>query len=92
LILLRKFACIELLIAMSGIIDVSPIIILIGNSPILVILYENVFKPFGDDTGSLLYAIARVLWCMLVGWWLDRKRIYVRVYFGLIFFTSHVLP
>jgi predicted acyltransferase len=54
-------------------------LILIGETPLLPTLYENVFRPAGDYTGSLLYAIAHVLLFLLVGWWLDKKRIYVRV-------------
>jgi predicted acyltransferase len=43
-------------------------------------LYFEVFRPLaGDKPGSLLFALSYMLlfWC--VAWWLDRKRIYVRL-------------
>jgi predicted acyltransferase len=54
-------------------------LILIGESPVLAALYANVFRPLGEYTGSLLFAIAHVLLFLLVGWWLDKKQIYVKV-------------
>ena len=42
-------------------------------------LYETVFSRAGAYVGSLLFAIAFMLVCWSVGYWLDKKRIYVRV-------------
>lgn len=38
------------------------------------------FQPLaGNFVGSLLFAIAHVLLFLAVGWYLDRKRIYLKV-------------
>jgi predicted acyltransferase len=43
--------------------------------------YEYVCKPVSDNlnTGSLLYAISMILMYWFIGWWLDRKKIYIKV-------------
>ena len=42
-------------------------------------LYENTLGLIGGKPGSLLFALAFMLTCWLVGWWLDKRKIYVRV-------------
>ncbi len=42
-------------------------------------LYENIFKHTGLYFGSLLFAVSWMLVCWLVGYYLDKKKIYVRV-------------
>lgn len=42
-------------------------------------LYQNLFSLVGAYTGALLYAIWYMLLCWAVGWWLDKKKIYIRV-------------
>jgi predicted acyltransferase len=43
-------------------------------------LYKYVFQPLGGNYfGSLLFALFHVLLLLLLGWFLDRKRIYIRV-------------
>lgn len=43
-------------------------------------LYATVFQPIaGDLNGSLLFAIFHVLIFWLLGWWMDRKKIYIKV-------------
>lgn len=42
-------------------------------------LYENTFGHIGGKTGSLLFALAFMLICWFVGWWLDKRKIYIRV-------------
>lgn len=43
-------------------------------------LYFYVFRPLaGDKPGSLLFAMLYMLMCWGVAWWLDRKRIYIRL-------------
>ncbi|WP_343700836.1 heparan-alpha-glucosaminide N-acetyltransferase domain-containing protein [Chitinophaga sp.] len=43
-------------------------------------LYNHVFRPaFGDYPGSLLFGIFHVVLLWLLGWWMDRKKIYIRV-------------
>jgi predicted acyltransferase len=42
-------------------------------------LYVYVFSHAGAYTGALLFAIAWMLFCWLVGYILNKKKIYVRV-------------
>lgn len=44
-------------------------------------LYQQAFAAIGSDPrwGSLLFACANVVFYGLLAWWLDRKRIYIRV-------------
>lgn len=42
-------------------------------------LYENVFRLSGAYVGSLLFALSWMMFCWLVGFWMDKKRIYIKV-------------
>ena len=42
-------------------------------------LYQNIFKHAGLYFGSFLFAVAFMLFCWMVGYFLDKKKIYVRV-------------
>ena len=42
-------------------------------------IYKNIFQPVGDYTGSFLFAVCFMLLCWLVGYLLDKKKIYIRV-------------
>lgn len=42
-------------------------------------LYTNLFQPAGNYLGSFLFAITFMLLCWLVGFFLDKRKIYVRV-------------
>ncbi|MBC7850810.1 MAG: DUF5009 domain-containing protein [Chitinophagaceae bacterium] len=43
--------------------------------------YQHVCRPVSDNlkVGSLLYAICMILFMYAIVWWLDRKKIYIRV-------------
>jgi len=43
--------------------------------------FENICKPLFDDlrNGSLLYALILVVFYWAIGYWLDKKRIYIKV-------------
>jgi predicted acyltransferase len=41
--------------------------------------YQNIFAHAGAYFGSLLFAVSYMLVCWLVGYWLDKRKIYVRV-------------
>lgn len=41
--------------------------------------YDNTFGHVGGKIGSLLFALTFMSICWLVGWWLDKRKIYVRV-------------
>jgi len=42
-------------------------------------LYINLFQPAGDYFGSFLFAISFMLLCWLVGLFLDKRKIYIKV-------------
>jgi len=50
-----------------------------AKQPLYNWLYENIFKHAGLYFGSLLFAISWMLFCWLVGYFLNKKKIYVRV-------------
>lgn len=54
-------------------------LVTIGKMPLHNWLYETLFKPTGLYFGSLLYAVFFMLLCWVVGYWLDKRKIYVRV-------------
>ncbi|MBL0356694.1 MAG: DUF1624 domain-containing protein [Chitinophagaceae bacterium] len=41
--------------------------------------YKNIFQHFGDYFGAFLFAVSFMLLCWVVGYFLDKKKIYVRV-------------
>ena len=51
----------------------------IGNLPLYQWLFQNVFSHAGMYLGSFLFAITFMLFCWLVGYVMDKKKIYVRV-------------
>ncbi|MBI1766814.1 MAG: DUF1624 domain-containing protein [Bacteroidetes bacterium] len=51
----------------------------IGDQPAYVWLYQNVFRLAGDYSGSFLFAFSWMMLCWLVGYAMDKKRIYVKV-------------
>ncbi len=51
----------------------------VGKISLFSWLYLHIFKPAGDYTGALLFAIAWMLICWVVGYIMDKKKIYVRV-------------
>ena len=42
-------------------------------------IYRNIFSHAGAYFGSFLFAVTFMMICWLVGYWLDKKKIYVRV-------------
>lgn len=42
-------------------------------------VYENAFEWIGPTLGSFLFAIAFTMICWAAGWWLDKKKIYIKV-------------
>jgi len=49
------------------------------KQPVYAWLYQNLFQHAGDYFGSFLFAISVMLVCWLVGYWLDKRKIYIRV-------------
>ena len=69
-----------LIYALSGILVRIYGLILIGDNNAYGALYQYIFQPLaGNFVGSLLFAIAHVLFFLAVAWFLDRKRIYLKV-------------
>jgi predicted acyltransferase len=54
-------------------------IVTINSVPLNGWLYQNVYQHFGDYFGSLLGAVVFMLFCWLIGYFMDKKKIYVRV-------------
>ncbi|RYY29739.1 MAG: DUF5009 domain-containing protein [Chitinophagaceae bacterium] len=50
-----------------------------GNMSVYNWIFITFFLPFGGYTGSLIFALSVMLTCWLVGWWMDRNKIYIRV-------------
>jgi predicted acyltransferase len=63
----------ELMVIILYMIPVKP------NSNLFRWTYRNVFSYAGGHLGSLLFAIVYMLLCWSVGYWLDKRKIYVRV-------------
>lgn len=51
----------------------------IGTQPVYAWLFEHLFSKAGLYFGSFLFAFIWMLICWLTGWWMDRKKIYIRV-------------
>jgi predicted acyltransferase len=50
-----------------------------SHQPLYSWLYQNIFQHAGLYFGSFLFAISYMLFCWLVGYILDKRKIYVRV-------------
>lgn len=42
-------------------------------------LYQHIFAKFGDYSGAFLFAFSVMMICWATGYWLDRKRIYIKI-------------
>lgn len=51
----------------------------IGGTPLYMWIYQNIFGYVDPYFGSLLFALTWMLICWLVGYWLDKRKIYVKV-------------
>ncbi|HTH57701.1 MAG TPA: heparan-alpha-glucosaminide N-acetyltransferase domain-containing protein [Cyclobacteriaceae bacterium] len=51
----------------------------IDDQPLFIWLNKNVFALAGDYVGSLLFALWWMLVCWLVGFWMDKKKVYIKV-------------
>ena len=55
-------------------------VIFVGSDNLFNGIYKNIFQPVvGDYMGSLLFAISWMLFCWIVGWVMDKKKIYIKV-------------
>ncbi|MFT3932411.1 MAG: DUF5009 domain-containing protein [Chitinophagaceae bacterium] len=51
----------------------------VGKMSLFGWLYKNVFSLTGAYTGAFLFAVAWMLFCWLVGYIMDKKKIYIKV-------------
>jgi predicted acyltransferase len=51
----------------------------VGDETLYQWLYENAFRLSGEYVGSLLFALSWMMFCWLVGFWMDKKSVYVKV-------------
>ena len=49
------------------------------DSNLFAWIYQNLFDFFGDYWGSLVFAVCYMLLCWLLGYWMDKKKIYLKV-------------
>ena len=63
----------ELLVTVLYIIHVDK------KTPLYRWIYDNIFHYAGAYLGSFLFAIAYMLLCWSVGYWMDKKKIYLRL-------------
>ncbi|HVZ24429.1 MAG TPA: hypothetical protein VG842_00135, partial [Sediminibacterium sp.] len=50
----------------------------VGDTSLFHWIYEHPFQYAGPYIGSLLFAIAYMLVCWSVGYWMDKKKLYLR--------------
>lgn len=50
-----------------------------NNIPVYKWIYSNIFQYAGDYVGSFLFALVFMLGCWLVGYLMDKRKIYIRV-------------
>ncbi|MFM6924119.1 MAG: acyltransferase family protein [Ferruginibacter sp.] len=50
-----------------------------NNIPLYKWIYINIFQYAGDYLGSLLFALVFMFFCWLVGYFMDKRKIYIRV-------------
>ena len=63
----------ELLVTVLYMVNVSP------HANLFSWIYQNIFSYAGNYWGSLLFAISYMLLCWTVGYWMDKRKIYLRV-------------
>ncbi len=51
----------------------------VGEHSLFTSIYQTLFSFAGDYWGSLLFALTFMLLCWSVGYWMDKKKIYLRV-------------
>ncbi len=52
----------------------------LGNDTLYNGIYQSIFRPMaGDYMGSLLFAVSWMLVCWVVGWGMDKRKIYIKV-------------
>lgn len=49
------------------------------NKSLFNTIYDGGFRWIGPYWGALAYAVAFMLVCWSVGWWMDRRKLYIRV-------------
>ena len=54
-------------------------IIPVGKLNLFHWIYFNIFSYAGGYLGSLLFALCYMLLCWIIGYWLDKRKIYIRV-------------
>ncbi len=58
---------------------ITMLFVRIGGKSIFSIVYEKAFAWIGPYYGSFVFAIFFMLICWAAGWWLDKKKIYIRI-------------
>jgi len=58
---------------------ITMLFVRVDGKSIFSIVYEKGFAWIGPYYGSFMFAIVFMLVCWVAGWWLDKKKIYIRV-------------
>lgn len=64
---------------LSEYLAISLYFIRVGDTSLYRYVYVKGFSWIGPYFGSLAFALTIMLICWLVGWWMDRRKIYIRV-------------
>lgn len=65
---------------LSGVLIELISLVPVGGSSLKTIIYQDIFLNYlGPLNASLLFAISYTMVLWLIGWWLDRKSIYIKV-------------
>jgi predicted acyltransferase len=64
---------------LSELLAITLYLIPAGNISLRELIFNKFFLPLGPYFGSFLYALIFMLVCWAVGWWMDRKKIYMRI-------------
>jgi predicted acyltransferase len=67
------------LLSEVGVVIISFIPIGAERTPLYEWAYQNIYRHAGDYFGSFLFALSWMLFCWLIGYILDKRKIYVRV-------------
>lgn len=64
---------------LSEYLAITMLFLRVDGKSVYGLIYENAFSWMGSYLGSFAFAVVFMLICWAAGWWLDKKKIYIRV-------------